>query len=121
MHKINHLLSKAQKRKIRVRSKLTGTAERPRVTVSRSNKYVSIQAIDDVKGITLVSASDRELRKKTKTAITKTESTRKTAELVAENLKKIGVNAAVFDRGEYKYHGRVKTVAEALRAHSVEV
>jgi large subunit ribosomal protein L18 len=116
---VNHTHSLAQKRKLRVRGKLHGTAERPRLTIYRSNKYTYLQAIDDVQGLTVASAHDKvEDGKKTGT---KTERARQAAEELGAALQKAGVKKIVIDRGQYKYHGRVKAVAEAIRATGIEV
>lgn len=118
MSVIKHNETLAEKRKKRVRSKMMGTAERPRLTILRSNEHISLQAIDDEAGKTLAAASDLG---KTKIAGTKSERTAKvTAELV-KGLKKANISKLQFDRGSYKYHGRVKVVAEALRAEGINV
>lgn len=117
MTKINHHITNIERRKNRVRAKLHGTAARPRVTVFRSNKFMSLQAIDDDKGVTLVAASDMELKSKS----TKTERAVEVAKLLAERAKKVKITAVLFDRGSYKYHGRVKAVADALRESGIQV
>lgn len=123
MPKINHNLSVAEKRKRRVRAKLHGTAVKPRLTVHKSNKYVYIQAINDDKGITVASANDVKIRKAvTKgTELTKTTTALKATEELLTVLKKVKVKAVVFDRGQYKYHGRVKAIAESLRDGGIKV
>ncbi len=106
-------------RKNRVRSRISGTHARPRLAVSRGLKSTTVQLIDDVKGVTLASAYERELadseKKKTKTA-------RATAlgVLIAQKAKAVGVSAVVFDRGGNAYHGRVAAVAEAARAGGLQ-
>lgn len=123
MPKINHYLSLAEKRKRRVRAKLHGTSVRPRLTVSRSNKFVYIQVINDEVGATLVAASDIKLRKNQKKAAAETKTAtaiKATQELVAK-MKKAKITAVVFDRGQYKYHGRVKAIADTLRDNGVKV
>ena len=118
MSVIKHNETLAEKRKKRVRSKMMGTVERPRLNVLRSNEHISLQVIDDEAGKTLVAASD--LGKK-KIAGTKSERAAKvTAELV-KSLKKAKIVKLQFDRGSYKYHGRVKVVAETLRAEGINV
>ncbi|MBP7768261.1 50S ribosomal protein L18 [Candidatus Woesebacteria bacterium] len=102
-------------RKMRVRFKMEGTAEKPRVSVVRSNRFVYIQAIDDVAGKTLFGISDKE------EAGTKTEAAAAAAKKFAENLQKQSITSAIFDRGSYKYHGRVKAIAEALRVVGINV
>jgi large subunit ribosomal protein L18 len=95
-----------------VRAKVSGTAERPRVSVFRSNKGLSAQLIDDVAGRTLAAVNwyEPELR-----GLGKAERTSRAAALLGERAKAAGVQAAVFDRGGYRYHGHVKGFAEALR------
>ena len=113
MPKIKHILTIKQKRQHRVRVKLHGTATRPRLCVTRSNKYCYLQVIDDVTGKTVASASDA--KKENKMAGNKTERAQKVAENIAGQLGKKKIKALVFDRGHYRYHGRVKAVAESLR------
>ncbi|HEY65847.1 MAG TPA: 50S ribosomal protein L18 [Caldilineae bacterium] len=100
----------------RVRRKVFGTAERPRLNVFRSLRHIYAQIIDDERGVTLVAAStiDRELRGQLD-GLTKTEQARKVGELVAKRALAAGITKVVFDRGGYRYHGRVKALAEASR------
>jgi large subunit ribosomal protein L18 len=100
------------KRRRRVRAKVSGTETRPRVSVFRSNKGLSAQAIDDRSGRTLVAVNwyEPELR-----PLVKAERTRRAGELLAERIKAAGVSEVVFDRGGYRYHGHVRAFAEALR------
>jgi len=98
-----------QKRHIRVRGKISGTAETPRLNVFRSNTNIYAQVIDDVAGVTLASASSLKL------SGTKTEQAAEVGKLVAEAAKAKGVEAVVFDRGGYLYHGRVAALATAAR------
>jgi large subunit ribosomal protein L18 len=123
MANINHYLTVAEKRKRRVRSKLHGTAARPRLSVNKSNKFVYIQAINDDTGVTIASADDVKIRKAIKkgSELTKTETAVKATEELLITLKKAKVKAIVFDRGQYKYHGRVKAVATVLRDGGIEV
>lgn len=123
MPNINHNLSVAEKRKRRVRAKLHGTALRPRLTVHKSNKYVYLQAINDETGVTVASANDVAIRKALKKGqeLTKTVAAVQATQVMLESLKKAKVKALVFDRGQYKYHGRVKAVAQALRDGGIEV
>lgn len=123
MSKINHNLSLETKRKMRVRSKLTTSSEKPRLTVCRTNKYFYMQVVDDTKGVTLVSSSDAKIRKglKKNETLTKTQSAVKAAEVLAELMKKAKITSVVFDRGQYKYHGRVKAVADAIRGAGIKV
>ncbi|MDO8188537.1 50S ribosomal protein L18 [Conexibacter sp. JD483] len=104
--------AKRLKRRRRVRAKVVGTAERPRISVFRSNKGISAQLIDDDRGHTVaavnwIEADVRDLRA--------TEQARRVGELLAERAKAAGVETAVFDRGGYQYHGRVKALAEGAR------
>jgi large subunit ribosomal protein L18 len=97
----------------RVRGKLFGTAERPRLVVFRSNRGIEAQLVDDLEGKTLAAASWLHLKKSFKG--NKTKQAAEVGKLLAENAKKANVETAVFDRGGYLYHGRVKALAEAAR------
>ena len=118
MPKIVHRHSLKQKRKLRVSGALTGTAARPRVSVARSNAHIVLQAIDDIAEKTIVSASDLG---KTKIKGTKTERAIIVAQALVKALKAAEVTAVIFDRGAYRYHGRVKAVAETLRKEGIIV
>ena len=100
------------KRRRRVRSKVTGNAERPRVSIFRSNRGIHAQLIDDLGGRTLaaVSWTESDLR-----GLKPMEQAGKAGELLAQRAKAAGVDTAVFDRGGYQYHGRVKALAEGAR------
>ncbi len=115
--KINHRSSAAAKRKLRVSSKVRGTSERPRLQVFRSNKSIYLQVIDDSQGKTLAAASSLTVKVKG----TKTEKSQAIAKALAEKLQKAKITKLVFDRGSYKYHGRVRAVAEVMREQGVEV
>ncbi len=106
-----------QKRHRRVRNNISGTAERPRLNVFRSNKNIYAQIIDDVAGVTLASAStlDKEI-----SGGTKTEAAQAVGKLVAERATEKGIKVVVFDRGGYLYHGRVQALAEAARENGLE-
>ncbi|GFI63748.1 50S ribosomal protein L18 [Lactobacillaceae bacterium] len=106
-----------QKRHTRVRGKISGTAECPRLNVYRSNKNIYAQVIDDVVGVTLVSAStlDSEV-----SAGTKTDQASAVGELVAKRAADKGIKEVVFDRGGYLYHGRVQALAEAARENGLD-
>ena len=99
----------------RVRGKITGTTERPRLAVFRSNSDVYVQVIDDVKGHTLAAADSRTVKDGDKSAKAKA-----TGVLIAERAKAAGVSNVVFDRGGYLYHGRVKALAEGAREGGLE-
>ena len=100
------------KRRRRVRAKVVGTAERPRISVFRSNKGISAQLIDDESGRTLAAVSWTEDDLK---SLPKMDQARRAGALLAERAKAAGIERAVFDRGGYQYHGRVKALAEAAR------
>jgi large subunit ribosomal protein L18 len=106
------------KRRRRVRAKVSGTAARPRVSVFRSNKGLSAQAIDDRSGRTLAAVNwyEPELRE-----LAKEQRTARSGELLAERVKAAGVSEIVFDRGGYRYHGHVRAFAEALREAGITV
>ena len=97
----------------RVRGKVAGTAERPRLVVFRSNRGIEAQLIDDAEGRTLAAASWLHLPKKFKG--TKAEQASEVGKLLATNAKKARIETAVFDRGGYLYHGRVKALADGVR------
>jgi large subunit ribosomal protein L18 len=101
------------RRHARVRKKVGGTAERPRLAVFRSNRHIYAQLIDDVSGRTLVAASTLD-EQTTKTG-SKAEIAKSVGELVGKRAKDAGIAAAIFDRGGYQYHGRVRAVAEGVR------
>jgi len=110
------------KRHRRVRAKIRGTSERPRVAVFKSNQYVYAQVIDDETGKTLVSVSNYGGKKsKTKTKSKKSEEAAKVGEALAEKMKGIGVVEAVFDRGGFKFHGRVKALADGLKKGGIKI
>jgi large subunit ribosomal protein L18 len=100
------------RRRRRVRARVVGSAERPRLSVYRSNKGVFAQLIDDRKGHTLAAVNWIEPELKTLTASAQAQ---KAGELLAERAKAAGVETCVFDRGGYQYHGRVKALAEGAR------
>ena len=99
----------------RIRTKIKGTAELPRVTIYKSNRFTYAQVIDDESGKTLISISDYAGKKAKATKGKKTEKASATGKALAEVLKKKGIGKVVFDRGGFKYHGRVKALAEGLR------
>jgi large subunit ribosomal protein L18 len=100
------------RRRRRVRARIIGTAQRPRLSVYRSNRGVFAQLVDDASGHTLaaVNWTEPELRK-----LTASEQAKRAGELLAERAKGAGIESCVFDRGGYKYHGRVKALAEGAR------
>ncbi len=108
------MISKIQRRnkiKTRIRGKISGTAARPRMSVFRSNKQIYVQLIDDLAGVTLVSASSKGIDEGTKCEIAA-----KVGEAVAKKALEAGITEVVFDRNGYLFHGRVKSLADAARA-----
>ena len=103
------------KRKQRVRKTLFGTPERPRLSIFRSNQYLQVQAIDDLNHKTITGMSDILVKKGTKT-----ERAQGLGKLFFEDLKKNKITTIIFDRGQYKYHGRVKAFAESLREAGIK-
>jgi len=100
--------------KMRVRKVVKGTAERPRLTVFRSNKQIYAQVIDDLAGKTLLAASSR-VKELADQKINKIEQAKQVGKLIAERCIGAGINDVIFDRNGYLYHGRVKSLAEAAR------
>ena len=99
----------------RVRARIIGTSKRPRVSVFKSNKHVFAQLIDDESGKTIISSKVISAVK-SKIKGNKSKKAEEIGKIIAEKAKEAGINEVVFDRGGYKYHGRVKAVAEGLRA-----
>lgn len=117
-------IDKNQKRKDRhhsIRNKITGTPERPRLNVFKSSKHIYAQVIDDATGTTIACAStqDKELREQV-AELTKTEAAKLVGKTVGERAKEKGIDAVVFDRGGYLYHGRVQLLAEGARESGLE-
>jgi large subunit ribosomal protein L18 len=106
-----------QRRHRRVRGKIFGSAERPRLVVFRSNRGIEAQLVDDLEGKTLAAASWLNLKS---FKGSKTEQAAEVGKLLAQNAKKAGVETAVFDRGGYLYHGRVKALADGAREGGLE-
>lgn len=108
------MLTRQQRRakiKTRVRGKIHGSPERPRLSVFRSNKQIYAQVIDDTTGTTLASASSLKIEEK----LPKKEIAAKVGELIAQNAKEAGIETVRFDRNGYLYHGRIKELADAAR------
>ncbi|MDO8516382.1 MAG: 50S ribosomal protein L18 [bacterium] len=101
----------------RTRAKLQGTADRPRLAVFRSNQFTSVQLVDDTQGKTLVAVSSREI----KNVKGKVEAAREVGEALAKKAAALGVKAAVFDRRSYRYHGRVRALAEGARKGGLKI
>ena len=120
IHKIRTREHRRYRRHLRVRRKVTGSPERPRLVVFRSSKHIYAQVVDDARGLTLVGAAD------TSEGI-RVEGSGKTAKsfalgrLIAVKAKEKGITRVVFDRGGYQYHGRVKAVAEGARKGGLEL
>ena len=103
------------RRRSRIRKKVAGTQEKPRLSIFRSLNHIYVQAIDDATGKTLFAASSSEIKGKTKGTGNK-DAAKAVGELIANKCKDKGIEQVVFDRGGYLYHGRVKALAEAARA-----
>lgn len=108
----------AERRALRTRANIVSTAERPRLSVFRSSKHIYAQVIDDVHGLTLASASSKALGEGA--AGSKTDVAKLVGQAIASAAKAKGVTQVVFDRGAYKYHGRVKALADAAREGGLE-
>lgn len=108
-----------KKRHSRVRTKISGTASRPRLNVYRSNKHIYAQLIDDVNAVTLASASTMDKGFEADSKAT-TEAAAKIGELIAKKAQEKDIKAVVFDRGGYLFHGRVKALADAARENGLE-
>ncbi|MFA5886487.1 MAG: 50S ribosomal protein L18 [Patescibacteria group bacterium] len=116
MDKIKEKTQREARRHGRVRAKISGTAHRPRLSVFRSNKGMFLQLIDDLSGRTLASASMKEI----KNSKNKLESSQALGQLIAQKAKDKKIAKVVFDRGAYKYHGRVKSAADGARTGGLE-
>jgi large subunit ribosomal protein L18 len=108
--------SSRARRHFRLRKRVGGTAVKPRLVVSRSARHLYVQVVDDVRGVTLASASTYQLGAEGD----KTAQARKAGEIVAERARAAGVSAVVFDRGGNKYHGRIAALADSARAAGLE-
>ena len=102
-------LNNLERRQRRIRAVVNGTAERPRLAVVRSLRFISVQAIDDAKGVTLASADDKKLTGE------KMERAKQVGATLGAALKKLGIASAAFDRRGRRYHGRIKALADAVR------
>ncbi len=122
MRRIRRDLSPRKRRQIRVRSKLYGSPERPRLNVFRSANHIYAQIIDDDKGFTLVTASTVEASVKSALAadVPKIDEAKKVGEMVAQRAKEKGITRVVFDRAGYLYHGRIKALADGAREAGLE-
>ncbi len=119
MDKNRQNFAKKLRRSHRTKAKLFGTAKTPRIAVFRSNRFVSAQAIDDEKMNTLVAAESKKVTKGKK--MNKTESAKATGLELGKLLLEKGIKNGIFDRRSYRYHGRVKALAEALREAGIKI
>lgn len=114
-------IEKRLRRRKRIRSRVVGTIVRPRLSVFRSNDHIYAQIINDEKGVTLAAASDKEVIKKgEKKSLTKVEMAFKAGELLAQKLVKKKIKKVVFDRGGFKYHGRIEALAAGAKKGGLE-
>ena len=115
--KYRRALSPRKRRHVRVRAKVSGTPQRPRLNVFRSSAHIYAQVIDDTRGHTVVAASDLEgvVKDRAGDGATKSARAKVVGQVVAERAKEAGVDAVVFDRGGFLYHGRVRAVADGAR------
>lgn len=104
-------LVRRKKIHMRIRNKISGTTQKPRLNIYRSNKSIYCQLIDDISGVTLASASSNEVDQ----SGTKIEVSKRVGSLIGDKIKSLGITKIVFDRGGYLYHGRVKSLAEGAR------
>lgn len=107
------MLNRRKRIQLRIRKKIKGTAERPRLNVFRSNRYIYAQVIDDIQGHTLAAADSREAT--ISNDGNKVDQAREVGKLLAERAKEANVETVLFDRGGYLYHGRVKALADGAR------
>jgi large subunit ribosomal protein L18 len=116
-------LTKSERRqriKHRIRKRLSGSSDRPRMTVYRSNKQIYVQLVDDVTGTTLASASSRE-KEIAEKKVNKIDQAKLVGKRIAEKAKEKGIKTVVFDRNGYLYHGRVKNLADAARESGLKL
>ena len=118
MKRIDAKIRRRNKRKIRIRKKIKGSAERPRMSIYKSNRYVYIQVIDDEKGHTITSASNKE--KELSKIKSNVKEIGNLGEVISQRLKEKKISQVVFDRNGYKYHGIIKTVADAARKAGIQ-
>lgn len=117
MNKVRNNNARVERRHKRVRAKITGTELKPRLSVYRSLDHIYAQLINDATGVTLASVQDTEI----KIGKTKTEKAFEVGKLLAEKAKAKNISTAVFDRGSFRYHGRVKAVAEGARENGLTI
>ena len=119
MQKISDTTRKRLKRKASIRKRIHGTPERPRLTVYKSNSHTYVQVIDDVAGATIAAASN--LEKDQRAMGNKVAALEKLGTLIAERLKAKNITAVVFDRNGYRYHGKVKAIADGARKAGIRL
>ena len=124
-HVTKRMKRKRQRRErahLRVRQRVQGTGERPRLSVYKSLRYIYAQVIDDTRGVTLAAAGsgDQAVRSQLSTSTSSKEAAKLVGELVAERARERGVQSVVFDRGGYIYHGNVKALADAARGKGLQ-
>ena len=120
MGKINPRKGMRLKRKTRIRKKLSGSEARPRLSVFRSARHIYAQIIDDLQGVTLVSAGTLSPELKDKVSgLKKKEAAKEVGKLLADKAKSKGIERVIFDRNGFLYHGRVKSLAESCREHGL--
>ena len=107
-----------QKRKIRIRKKINGLESKPRLAIYKSNKNIYVQAIDDLNQKTIATSST--LGEELKSEKLSLETAKKVGEIMGDKLSKLGISEAVFDRGGYVYHGRVKALADGIREKGIK-
>ena len=120
--KYRKALNARKRRHARVRAKVSGTAQRPRLNVFRSSAHIYVQVIDDMAGHTLAAASDldEDVLKAVGDGAPKTARAKAVGQVIAERAKNIGIETVVFDRGGFLYHGRIKAVADGAREGGLE-
>lgn len=124
-HVTKRMKQKRQRRErahLRVRQRVQGTGERPRLSVYKSLRYIYAQVIDDTRGVTLAAAgsADQAVRSQLSTSTSSKEAAKLVGQLVAERARERGVQSVVFDRGGYIYHGNVKALADAAREKGLQ-
>ena len=120
MDKFKHKSLRRQRRRIGTRKRVAGTPDRPRLAVYRSLNHIYVQVIDDLAGVTLASASTRDKGVSVGDGTGNSSAAEAVGAAIAERAKKAGVSQVVFDRGGFKYHGRVKALADAARKAGLE-
>lgn len=116
---MNSKVSARQKIRYRIRKKISGSAEKPRLSVFRSNKDIYVQLIDDANGVTLAAASSRGKDIAAQKS-NKVDASKLVGQAIATKCSELGIKSVVFDRGGYLYHGRIKAVAEGAREGGLE-